>query len=78
MLKTIKESFSEEIVMVYGGIHLKGASDYKIDKTISDLFSLKIPFYHLVHCTGEKATKKIKRTGIINNRIIKIGETIFI
>lgn len=78
MLKTIKENFTDKIGMVYGGIHLKDASEYKINKTLDDLRDLQIPFFHLLHCTGSVATKKIAQKKNLNNRNIKVGETIFI
>jgi len=78
MLLFISSLFEEKIGMVYGGIHLKDSSQFKIEKTLDYLHNLNIPFYHLLHCTGSTATKKIARKGIINNRNIKVGETIYL
>jgi len=78
MLLFINSLFEEKIGMVYGGIHLKDSSQFKIDKTLSYLHDLNIPFYHLLHCTGTKATSEIAKKSIINNRNIKVGETIYL
>lgn len=74
MINWIKELFTEDIAMVYGGIHLKNSTEKKIDSTLSDLASLQIPYFHLIHCTGDNVTDLIKKNRILSNRKVKIGE----
>jgi 7,8-dihydropterin-6-yl-methyl-4-(beta-D-ribofuranosyl)aminobenzene 5'-phosphate synthase len=49
------------IRVVMGGMHLKGASKERIEKTIEALRELNIPHIGPCHCTGIEATEEISR-----------------
>lgn len=53
MLTEIKEIFSKDIYLVFGGFHLMEATDKEIGSIISDMQDLGVQKCGATHCTGE-------------------------
>lgn len=57
MLSTVKKRLNKEIYAMYGGVHLKNATDERCYKVIEELKKLGIKILGFSHCSGEKITK---------------------
>jgi 7,8-dihydropterin-6-yl-methyl-4-(beta-D-ribofuranosyl)aminobenzene 5'-phosphate synthase len=60
MLKDIKESFSKNPYMVFGGFHLLNKSDSEMEEIIAEMKSLGVEKCGATHCTGDRQIKLIK------------------
>jgi 7,8-dihydropterin-6-yl-methyl-4-(beta-D-ribofuranosyl)aminobenzene 5'-phosphate synthase len=47
------------IRLVMGGMHLRTASEHRVDQTIAELGRLGAPYLHPCHCTGFKASARL-------------------
>lgn len=58
-LDYVRETFARPVSAVVGGIHMKGASEERITKTIETIRSSypTISAFYLNHCTGEEAIR---------------------
>lgn len=55
MVKTAKDLFNEQVLLVMGGFHLEWASKGKIENIIKAFEDMNIKYAGPCHCTGEKA-----------------------
>lgn len=60
MLREIKQTFSKDIVAVFGGFHLIDKSQSETEEIIAGLKSLGIIRCGATHCTGEKQIKMFR------------------
>ncbi|MEA3423305.1 MAG: MBL fold metallo-hydrolase [Bacillota bacterium] len=61
IITTVKKLFSEPILAVIGGTHLRNASDKRIMDTIEIFKELKIKKIGVSHCTGDRAVNLLKK-----------------
>lgn len=71
----IKITGQEEFKFILGGTHLKGATEEKIQKTITALGNFNIKKIVLSHCTGIPAFNKLQKS--LGNKVSigKVGES---
>jgi 7,8-dihydropterin-6-yl-methyl-4-(beta-D-ribofuranosyl)aminobenzene 5'-phosphate synthase len=55
IIHTVKQRFDKDILTVFGGAHLKDASDAEIRETIDLMVAAGIGSFALSHCTGQRA-----------------------
>ncbi len=55
MVKTAKDLFNEDVLLVMGGFHLEWASKGKIENIIKAFEDIDVKYAGPCHCTGEKA-----------------------
>jgi 7,8-dihydropterin-6-yl-methyl-4-(beta-D-ribofuranosyl)aminobenzene 5'-phosphate synthase len=55
-----KTAGSRKVYGVLGGFHLMGADNKRIEATVDELKKLDLEFVGPCHCTGKKATEKMK------------------
>jgi len=61
IIMSVEKSFSEPILAVIGGTHLRNASDKRIMKTIEIFKELSIKKIGVSHCTGDRAVELFKK-----------------
>ena len=69
IVATVGQRLNLPIYSIIGGIHLKGASSERIDRTLSELKALSVQRLALCHCSGEEVHKFINQTDFVNSRI---------
>jgi len=67
---------TEKVCAVLGGFHLIDADDERIQATVADLTELNIGFLGPCHCTGEKATRKLKEAFGDKCQPLKTGDVL--
>ncbi len=67
---------TEKVCAVLGGFHLIDADDERIKATVADLTKSNIGFLGPCHCTGEKATRKLKETFGDKCQPLKTGDVL--
>lgn len=67
---------TEKVYAVLGGFHLINANDERIQATVTDLAKFNIEFLGPCHCTGEKATRKIKEAFEDKCQPLKTGDVL--
>lgn len=61
-IKRVEREFPQErIHTILAGMHLKGASEYRVDRTIEELKKIDFDFLIPVHCTGITAIARMKQ-----------------
>ena len=55
MVKTAKDLFNEQVLLVVGGFHLEWATKGKIEGIIKAFENMNVKYAGPCHCTGEKA-----------------------
>jgi len=71
MVKTAKDLFDEQILLVMGGFHLEWATKGKIKGIIKAFDDINVKYAGPCHCTGEKA--RLLFADHFENRYINIG-----
>ena len=69
IVTTVSQRLSLPIYSVIGGIHLKGASSERIEKTLTELKNLGVRRLALCHCSGEEVHKHIEDVVFTDCRI---------
>lgn len=67
---------TEKVCAVLGGFHLIDADDERIQATVADLTKSNIEFLGPCHCTGEKATRKLKEAFGDRCQPLKTGDAL--
>lgn len=67
---------TEKVYAVLGGFHLINADDERIQATVIDLAEFNPEFLGPCHCTGEKATRKLKEAFGDKCRPLKTGDVL--
>jgi 7,8-dihydropterin-6-yl-methyl-4-(beta-D-ribofuranosyl)aminobenzene 5'-phosphate synthase len=67
---------TEKVYAVLGGFHLIDADDERIQATVMDLAKFNPEFLGPCHCTGEKATHKLKEAFGEKCRQLKTGDVL--
>ncbi len=55
MVRTAKDLFNEQILLVMGGFHLGGVSKREVENIITALEDFNVKYVGPCHCTGDKA-----------------------
>jgi 7,8-dihydropterin-6-yl-methyl-4-(beta-D-ribofuranosyl)aminobenzene 5'-phosphate synthase len=71
MVKTAKDLFDEQILLVMGGFHLEWASKGKIENIIKAFEDMNVKYAGPCHCSGNKARSLF--TGHFGDRYVNIG-----
>ena len=61
MIDTVRQRFNEPIHALIGGIHLFDASETRVDAVVAALGKLDIAVLGVSHCTGEDASRKLRK-----------------
>ena len=69
IVTTVKQRLNLPIYSVIGGIHLKGDSPERIEKTLSELKNFGIRRLALCHCSGEEVHRHIDISAFTDCRI---------
>lgn len=69
IVTTVKKRLNLPIHSVIGGIHLKGESSERIDKTLTELKYLGIRRLALCHCSGDEIHSRIDDNDFTSSRI---------
>ena len=67
IVSTVKERLNLPIKILIGGVHLQGADEKRVDKTLNELKNFDIKKFALCHCSGESICAKI------NSEILTTG-----
>lgn len=67
---------TEKVYAVLGGFHLINADDERIQATVTDLAKFNPEFVGPCHCTGEKATRKLKKAFGDKCQPLKTGDVL--
>jgi 7,8-dihydropterin-6-yl-methyl-4-(beta-D-ribofuranosyl)aminobenzene 5'-phosphate synthase len=57
----VRLSGQRDIHAVIGGFHLSSASNERIDRTVEELWEIRVGLVVPCHCTGEQATERLAR-----------------
>jgi len=71
MVKTAKDLFDEQVLLIMGGFHLEWATKGKIKGIIKAFEDMNVKYAGPCHCTGEKA--RLLFAEHFENRYINIG-----
>lgn len=72
IISTVHERLKLPIKILIGGIHLSNADNFRIDKTLNELYNFGIKKFALCHCSGEKICKKINSEILTTGSILEI------
>jgi 7,8-dihydropterin-6-yl-methyl-4-(beta-D-ribofuranosyl)aminobenzene 5'-phosphate synthase len=61
IVKTAKELFGDDVLLVTGGFHLAGTSDSAIETIISEMKTHGVRYVAPCHCTGKRAQELFKK-----------------
>ena len=78
VVRTAKERFGADVLLVLGGFHLTGSSTTEIEAVIAGLKKLGVRHVAPCHCTGDAARRLFKRaygSGYIDVGIGKVIDT---
>ena len=71
MVKTAKDLFDEQILLVMGGFHLEWATKGKVNNIIKSFEDIRVKYAGPCHCTGQKARSLF--TERFKNQFVNIG-----
>ena len=66
ILSTIHTRFSRPVQAIVGGIHLTGADDLRVNRTMCLLKEQGIRFFALNHCSGDSVNQWLKKDGAVS------------
>ncbi len=77
MVQHVQEVLNQPVIAVYGGTHLKEASDERIETTISELKTLGVETLGLSHCSGDNCEVLLHAHEEVTSLHLGTGDTVF-
>ena len=77
MVEHVKDVFGQPVVAVYGGTHLKEASDERIETTIRKLRDMGLKVVGLSHCSGDHCEVLLHHHEEVESLHLGTGDTVF-